>query len=87
VHGLGGATVKAIYKKRSFDLMVTTLQAIMLLEFNSEKASLTFEELREALNLPDETVKRLMHSVSCGKYKLVTKASKSKVGGYCDCSV
>lgn len=58
--------------------MVTTLQSIMLLEFNSDKEMLTFAEMREALNLGDETVKRLMHSVSCGKYKLVEKIPKSK---------
>jgi len=84
VHGLGGAEVTARYKKKKYDLSVTTLQSIMLLEFNAEKEFVTFPEMVEALNLSEETVKRLMHSVSCGKHKLIEKIPKGRTIGLDD---
>ena len=73
VFSLGNATVKAVYGKKTYDLQVTTLQAIALNALNSGK-TMTFNELKTALNLDDPILKPLMHSLSCGKYKLVTKS-------------
>lgn len=80
--GLGNATVRGSWEKRSYDLQVTTLQAVALLAFNdvgSEGASEVeeFEKVRERLNLPEETLKRVLHSLSCGKYKVLEKDPKS----------
>jgi cullin 1 len=55
---------------------VTTLQAIALNAFNDGK-SMTFEELAENLNLEEAILKPLMHSLSCGKYKVLTKTPAS----------
>ncbi|CAM9668719.1 unnamed protein product [Phaeothamnion confervicola] len=35
--------------------------------------SMGLSQLQEALNLPEETVKRTMHSLSCGKYKVLKR--------------
>mmetsp|Transcript_22277 Transcript_22277/g.46834 ORF Transcript_22277/g.46834 Transcript_22277/m.46834 type:complete len:742 (-) Transcript_22277:219-2444(-) len=72
VHSLGNATVKSIFGKKSYDLQVTTLQAVVLNTFNDGK-TFDFNELKKILNLNDITLKPLMHSLSCGKYKVITK--------------
>lgn len=92
---LGQATVKGNYAI-SYDLQVTTLQALTLLVFNRHAVNVSpcfplgapftavssatcavsqvsFEELRAALNVEEEIMKRLLHSLSCGKYVVLTK--------------
>lgn len=76
VHSLGNATVRATFGKKSYDLQVTTLQAIVLNSFNDGK-SMGFNELKETLNLDDPTLKPLLHSLSCGKHKILTKTPAS----------
>uniref|UniRef100_H3HCN3 Cullin family profile domain-containing protein n=1 Tax=Phytophthora ramorum TaxID=164328 RepID=H3HCN3_PHYRM len=79
VHSLGNATVRANFpKKKWYDLQVTTLQAVALLLFNEGEGALSFEAVRESLNLTVDVVKRIMHSLSCGKYKLLTKTPAGK---------
>jgi cullin 1 len=79
VLSLGNATVKAVYGKKTYDLQVSTLQAIALNSLNSGK-SMTFKELKDVLNLEDSILKPLMHSLSCGKYKVVSKSpSNNKI--------
>eukprot|EP00957_Ditylum_brightwellii_P068057 5166524-Ditylum_brightwellii.AAC.1 len=73
---LGNATVRAVYAKKSYDLLVTTLQAVALNAFNGGK-SMSFSELAELLNLEEAVLKPLMHSLSCGKYKVITKSPAS----------
>ncbi len=52
--------------------MCLSLQAAALLLFN-DNAELSFHEIRERLNLPEEDVFRLLHSLSCSKYKILAK--------------
>lgn len=76
VHSLGNATVRATFGKKSYDLQVTTLQAIVLNSFNDGK-NYGFNELKESLNLDDITLKPILHSLSCGKHKILTKTPAS----------
>mmetsp|Transcript_502 Transcript_502/g.1078 ORF Transcript_502/g.1078 Transcript_502/m.1078 type:complete len:741 (+) Transcript_502:66-2288(+) len=76
VHSLGNATVRATYGKKSYDLQVTTLQAVVLNVFNEGKTC-GFAELKSKLNLDDITLKPLMHSLSCGKHKVISKSPAS----------
>jgi len=76
VHSLGNATVRATFGKKSYDLQVTTLQAIVLNSFNDGK-TYGFNELKESLDLDDITLKPLLHSLSCGKHKIITKTPAS----------
>ena len=73
---LGNATVRGIFGKKSYDLQVTTLQAVALNTFNGGM-TMTFEELAEKLNLDLSILRPLMHSLSCGKYKVITKSPAS----------
>lgn len=68
----GYASVKATFGSSSYDLHLTTLQAVALIEFN-DNVSLTLDALKKKLNLDDSILKPLMHSLSCGKYKLIEK--------------
>jgi len=77
VHSLGNATIKATYK-RPYDLQVTTLQAVALLTFNDITEWLSFEEIVERLHTDEEVCKRILHSLSCAKYKVLTKDPVSK---------
>ena len=76
VHSLGNATVRASYGKKSYDLQVTTLQAVVLDAFNDGQ-TYSFTELKEKLNVDDMTLKPLMHSLSCGKHKVISKSPAS----------
>jgi cullin 1 len=80
IHSLGNATVRASFPNAKwYDLQVTTLQAVALLVFNaSDTKQFTFDFIRESLNLSEDIVKRILHSLSCGKYKLISKHPVSK---------
>ena len=52
------------------------LQAIVLLLFNDED-ELTFAQIRESSSLEEKELKRTMHSLSCGKIKVLQKTPKS----------
>ena len=79
-HVLGNATVKGTFQegKKSFDFKITTLQAILLLEFNSLSIgdNISFSTLGERTALPEEVLKRVMHSLSCAKEKVLKKISQ-----------
>jgi len=50
---------------------VTTLQAVALLAFSSPSVGpLSFAALSDGLGMGDEVLKRVMHSLSCGKFKV-----------------
>mmetsp|Transcript_2023 Transcript_2023/g.6133 ORF Transcript_2023/g.6133 Transcript_2023/m.6133 type:complete len:747 (+) Transcript_2023:133-2373(+) len=79
MYSLGNATVKAAWKtasnaKKSYDFQVATLQAIVLLAFNgADDKPVDYEQVRARVNLPDDHLKRVLHSLACGKYKLLAK--------------
>ena len=76
VFSLGNASVRGQFGKKTYDLQLTTLQAVALDAFNDSKV-LTFEELAELLNVDETILKPLMHSLSCGKYKVIQKSPAS----------
>lgn len=79
IHSLGNATIRANFpKKKWYDLQVTTLQAVALLLFSDTEEKLSFEQLRESLNLSVDVVKRILHSLSCGKFKILNKLPAGK---------
>ena len=67
-HGKGGEK-----DKKSYDVEVTTLQAAALSAF-VDGCSYTFEELGTKLNLEAQYLKPVMHSLCCGKYKVIAKS-------------
>ena len=45
---------------------------------------LTFSEIRERANLPEEDLVRILHSLSCSKYKILSKDPPTKTPGKTD---
>ncbi|EEC45924.1 CULlin protein 1 [Phaeodactylum tricornutum CCAP 1055/1] len=72
----GSATVRGTFGKKSYEIQVSTLQAIAL-DALSGGETLSFEDLSQRLNLEETILKPLMHSLSCGKYKVIAKTPAS----------
>lgn len=72
----GGATVRGTFGKKTYDIQVSTLQAIAL-EALSGGETVSYDDLAKRLNLEDGILKPLMHSLSCGKYKVIAKSPAS----------
>jgi len=72
----GNASVRGIFGKKSYDFQVATLQAVALDAMNGG-GIMTFKELSTTLNVDDNILKPLMHSLSCGKYKVIKKTPAS----------
>jgi len=78
IYALGMCHVNARFDAKPVELVVSTFQAACLLLFNEGTESLTLDEVRDRLNLPDEDVMRSLHSLSCAKYKILTKTPEGK---------
>lgn len=76
---MGQCTIKANLA-RKFDLVMSTMQAATLLLFNGGE-KLAFKEIMTRLNLPDSEMVRVLHSLSCAKYKLLLKEPEGKMVG------
>lgn len=48
-------------------------KACCLMVFSEETSTLVLGEVSQRLHLPDDTVKRILHSLSCGKYKVLKR--------------
>lgn len=72
IYALGTCTLACHFDARTIDLSVTTFQAAVLLLFNDAEW-LTFPEVKERLNIPEEDCIRLLHSLACAKYKILLK--------------
>jgi len=72
-YSLGNASVRATFGSKTYDLQVSTLQAVALNAFNGDE-KLSFVQLQEKLNLEEPILKPLMHSLSCGKYRVIAKS-------------
>jgi cullin 1 len=72
----GTATVRATFGKRCYDLYVSTLQAIVL-ESLSGGVERSFDDLARSLNLEPEILQPLLHSLSGGKHKILSRAPSS----------
>jgi cullin 1 len=80
VHSQGSANVKATLNKKSYDLQVTTLQAVILLAFNAgegnqpdNNGTRSFEALASSTNVGEEVLKRVLHSLAAGKIKILKR--------------
>jgi len=76
---LGSALVKGTFNKKSYDIQVSTLQAMVMLLFNSDSLGgatggpVTFSQLMEHLDMPEDILKKVLHSFCCGKFKILKK--------------
>jgi cullin 3 len=73
---LGTAVLVAVYPPNTYELLVSTQQAILLLAFNDKEKS-TYSELRSQMDFPDADLKRCLLQLSLGKQKILRKQIKS----------
>ncbi|KAI3501662.1 hypothetical protein L1887_29605 [Cichorium endivia] len=77
VYSLGTCNINGKFDPKTVELIVTTYQASTLLLFNLSDR-LTYQEIKTQLNLSDDDVIRLLHSLSCAKYKILIKEPNTK---------
>ncbi|KAF8038232.1 hypothetical protein BT93_B0934 [Corymbia citriodora subsp. variegata] len=78
IYSLGTCNIIGKFEPKTMELTVTTYQASALLLFNSSDR-LSYSEIKTQLNLTDDDdVVRLLHSLSCAKYKILNKEPNRK---------
>ena len=77
IYALGTLTVKGALDAKPIELHVSPFQASALLLFNKED-TLSYGDIATALNLPDEDVRRTLHSLACSKYKILKKSPEGR---------
>ncbi|KAK4855124.1 hypothetical protein QYF36_004232 [Acer negundo] len=77
IYSLGTCNLLGKFESRNTELIVTTYQASALLLFNSLDR-LSYSEIMTQLNLTDDDIVRLLHSLSCAKYKILNKEPNTK---------
>ncbi|KAF5207697.1 Cullin-1 [Thalictrum thalictroides] len=77
IYSLGTCNINGKFDQKTIELIVTTYQASLLLLFNSSER-LSYSEIKEQLNLTDDDIIRLLHSLSCAKYKILNKVPNTK---------
>ncbi|KAG9134398.1 hypothetical protein Leryth_023789 [Lithospermum erythrorhizon] len=77
IFSLGTCNINGKFDPKTMELIVTTYQASALLLFNSAD-KLSYQEIMSQLNLSDDDVIRLLHSLSCAKYKILNKEPSTK---------
>lgn len=77
IYSLGTCNISGKFDLKQIELVVTTYQASLLLLFNASE-KLSYSEIKAQLNLTDDDVMRLLHSLSCAKYKILNKIPNTK---------
>lgn len=77
IYSLGTCNIIGKFDLKPIELIVTTYQASALLLFNTSDR-LSYSEIMAQLNLTDEDVGRVLHSLSCAKYKILNKEPNTK---------
>ncbi|KAK6930141.1 Cullin protein, neddylation domain [Dillenia turbinata] len=77
IYSLGTCNISGKFEPKTMELIVTTYQASTLLLFNASHR-ISYQEIVSQLNLSDDDVVRLLHSLSCAKYKILNKEPNTK---------
>ncbi|XP_057440709.1 cullin-1-like isoform X2 [Lotus japonicus] len=77
IYSLGTCNISGKFEPKTIELVVSTYQAAVLLLFNTADR-LTYSEIMTQLNLNHEDLVRILHSLSCAKYKLLIKEPNTK---------
>ncbi|KAI3804647.1 hypothetical protein L1987_26348 [Smallanthus sonchifolius] len=77
IYSLGTCNINGKFEPKTVELIVTTYQASTLLLFNLSDR-LSYQEIMSQLNLSDDDVIRLLHSLSCARYKILIKEPNTK---------
>ncbi|TMW89544.1 hypothetical protein EJD97_017038 [Solanum chilense] len=77
IYSLGTCIINGKFEPKSIELVATTYQASALLLFNASDR-LSYQEIMTQLNLSDDDVVGLLHSLSCAKYKILNRQPSTK---------
>lgn len=72
IHDLGIVSLAGNFAKRRLELVVSTVQAAVLLQFN-EAEELTIQQLTDLTKMQPEVIKQVLKSLVSGKFKLLNK--------------
>ncbi|KAK9927642.1 hypothetical protein M0R45_024818 [Rubus argutus] len=78
IYSLGSCNVVGKFEPKIIELVVSTYQAALLLLFNTADR-LGYSEISSQLNLPENALVRILHSLSCGKYEILIKEPNTKI--------
>ncbi|CAG0888346.1 unnamed protein product, partial [Cyprideis torosa] len=74
---LGHCVLKAYFQAGPKELQVSLFQTLVLVLFN-KSASLSYKEIKEQTNIPDQDLKRTLQSLACGKARVLVKSPRGK---------
>ncbi|TYH57466.1 hypothetical protein ES332_D08G091200v1 [Gossypium tomentosum] len=77
IYSLGTCHINGKFEQKIIELIVSTYQAAVLLLFNASDR-LSYSEIMAHLNLTHDDLLRLLHSLSCAKYKILSKEPNTK---------
>lgn len=77
IYSLGTCNIIGKFEPKTIELIVSTYQAAALLLFNTAD-KLSYSEIMTQLNLTNEDLVRLLHSLSCAKYKILAKEPNTR---------
>ncbi|XP_057474544.1 cullin-1 [Actinidia eriantha] len=77
IYSLGTCNINGKFEAKTIELIVGTYQAAALLLFNASDR-LSYSEIKTQLNLADDDLVRLLQSLSCAKYKILTKEPNTR---------
>ncbi|MCH88998.1 cullin-1 [Trifolium medium] len=77
IYSLGTCNIIGKFDVKSIELIVSTHQAAALLLFNNAD-QLSYSDIKTQLELGDEDLVRLLHSIYCTKYNILIKEPQTK---------
>ncbi|CAN4091488.1 unnamed protein product [Withania somnifera] len=77
IYSLGTCNINGKFDFKTIELILGTYQAATLLLFNASDR-LSYSEIKSQLNLADDDLIRLLQSLACAKYKILTKEPSNK---------
>ncbi|KAL3351525.1 hypothetical protein AABB24_019887 [Solanum stoloniferum] len=77
IYSLDTCNINGKFESKTIELIVGTYQAAALLLFNASDR-LSYSDIKSQLNLADDDLIRLLQSLSCAKYKILTKEPSNR---------
>ncbi|KAJ5107140.1 hypothetical protein N7456_003815 [Penicillium angulare] len=79
-HQLAHCQIRARFPKGQKELVVSSLQAVVLLLFNDveDGEALRYTDIKDRTGLSDPELKRTLQSLACAKYRVLSKNPKGK---------
>ncbi|CAJ2648966.1 unnamed protein product [Trifolium pratense] len=77
IYSMGTCDIIGKFDSKTIELVISTHQAAALLLFNLAD-KLSYSEIKTQLSLADEDLVPLLYSLSCAKYKIISKEPSTK---------